>query len=143
MRGHGLPLSLTIALTTLGACASARSASDTTGVRPLRLRPVPNAASSTTPLTAATLDSLPSGSLLDALRQLRPDLLRPTSPTPDAPDGRLPAVYINDAPHGDVSVLATIPSALVASVRYLRPGEATARYGRSLPAGVLAITTRR
>ena len=50
------------------------------------------------------------------LEERIPEFLLARIPDFDAPSGYRPAVYMNGAPHGDFSVLATIPAALVQSV---------------------------
>jgi hypothetical protein len=131
-RPSSRPLALLAALVVLtAACASAGG--------PAGPAFVPAVA----PVTGAQLDSLDAGSLLDALRRLRPDYLRTRGASLREPNGRPPSVFLNGAPHGDVGVLATIPTRLVAEVRLVRPPEARQRFGSEHTGGIILVTTRR
>ena len=53
-----------------------------------------------------------------------------------------PNVYVDDQPFGPVSILHSIPSSDVSSVRLYRSSEAMTRYGTGNAGGVIAISTR-
>lgn len=51
-------------------------------------------------------------------------------------------VYVDDQPFGPVSILHSIPSSDVSSVRLYRSSEAMTKYGTGNAGGVIAISTR-
>jgi hypothetical protein len=53
-----------------------------------------------------------------------------------------PNVYVDDQPFGTVSILHSIPSADVSSVRLYRAPEAMTKFGLGNAGGVIAISTR-
>jgi hypothetical protein len=53
-----------------------------------------------------------------------------------------PNVYVDDQPFGTVSILHSIPSSDVASVRLYRASEAMTKFGTGNAGGVIAISTR-
>jgi hypothetical protein len=53
-----------------------------------------------------------------------------------------PNVYVDDQPFGTVSVLHSIPSSDVSSVRLYRAPEAMTKFGLGNAGGVIAISTR-
>ena len=54
----------------------------------------------------------------------------------------MPTVYVDEQRYGDISLLATIPAEVIATIRLYRAWDATTRYGTNNMAGVIAITTR-
>lgn len=54
----------------------------------------------------------------------------------------MPTVYVDEQRYGDFSILATIPAAVIATIRLYRSWDATTRYGMNNMGGVIAITTR-
>ena len=54
----------------------------------------------------------------------------------------MPTVYLDGLRYGEISILQTIPSEVVATIRLYRAWEATTRYGTNNMGGVIAITTR-
>lgn len=78
------------------------------------------------------------GSLLEALRGLRPQYL-----TPRGGRGEV-AVYVDHIRVlGGVSDLATIRTGTVAEVRFLTPTEATIRFGTGHMAGAIVVELRK
>ncbi|HWE42384.1 MAG TPA: hypothetical protein VG432_07760, partial [Gemmatimonadaceae bacterium] len=55
----------------------------------------------------------------------------------------MPTVYVDEQRYGDISILTTIPAAVIATIRLYRSWDATTRYGTNNMGGVIAITTRR
>ena len=53
-----------------------------------------------------------------------------------------PNVYVDDQPYGTVSILHSIPSSDVSSVRLYRASEAMTKFGTGNAGGVIAISTR-
>jgi hypothetical protein len=53
-----------------------------------------------------------------------------------------PNVYVDDQPFGTVSILQSIPSSDVSSVRLYRASEAMTKFGTGNAGGVIAISTR-
>jgi hypothetical protein len=53
-----------------------------------------------------------------------------------------PTVYVDEQRYGDISILRTIPSEVIATIRLYRAWEATTRYGVGNMGGVIAIRTR-
>ena len=53
-----------------------------------------------------------------------------------------PNVYVDDQPFGTVSILHSIPSSDVSSVRLYRAPEAMTKFGTGNAGGVIAISTR-
>ena len=90
----------------------------------------------------AALEMAPN--VYSALERARPLFLRPR-PT-FVPFGAAPArtsVFIDDRFVGDVETLHTLPVHAVASVRFLQPMEAYARFGRIYGAGGAIVLTMR
>jgi len=128
----------------LSACATARPV--TVDDQQLRLAPATRPAGAPTSnqmVTAAQIASVRAGNLLDALQRIHPEFLLARGQDPDAPNGYRPGVYMNGAPHGDFSVLSSIPAALVQSVQYVRPSEAMVRFDHAYKGGLLLVVTRK
>jgi hypothetical protein len=53
-----------------------------------------------------------------------------------------PNVYVDDQPFGTVSILHSIPSSDVSSIRLYRSSEAMTKFGTGNAGGVIAIITR-
>ena len=54
----------------------------------------------------------------------------------------MPTVYVDEQRYGDITILSTIPAAVIATIRLYRSWDATTRYGTNNMGGVIAITTR-
>lgn len=80
----------------------------------------------------------------ELIRRLRPSFLTYRGETSfDRRTSRpFPNVYVDDQPFGTVSILHSIPSSDVASVRLYRASEAMTKFGTGNAGGVIAISTR-
>jgi hypothetical protein len=96
--------------------------------------------SSSTVLTRQEIEKSPylSATAYDAVEKLRPDFFRRR--TTSSGPGYLPVLYIDGMRRESIEYLRSIPAAQVAEIRYLNVQDATARYGREVPAGVLDVT---
>src|SRR4051812_45160682 len=83
-------------------------------------------------------------SLEDALRQIRPELLRANSVVDHGSVvSTTPSVYLNGRHVGSVEILRVMPIAGVTEVQYLRPFAARAKFGTDCPCagGAIAVAT--
>ncbi len=94
-------------------------------------------------ITAPELSRSGATNAYDAIRQIRPELLRTRDP------GSLvyfkanrPAVAVDNTLVGGVEVLRAMPLDTVARIEYVSAWQATKRYGSSLGNGVMLIETR-
>ena len=106
----------------LGGCSAA------TGAGP---RSQPNV------ITQKEFATVPVQNTYDAIQRLRPAFLRPR--TTSSGPGYLPVVYVDGMRKGSPDYLYAIPLTEIAEVRYLTVQEATTRYGKDVPAGVLDV----
>jgi hypothetical protein len=92
-------------------------------------------------LTRADLASTNEWSTMDAVRRLRPDFLRGSARGPLTGPPQV-AVYLNGAYDGDVSVLNSIPLAVIAEIAFLHPVAARQRFGSTCPCanGAIVVT---
>jgi hypothetical protein len=96
-------------------------------------------------VTAAELQSVADGTTSESLRRLRPEFFRPVQSALDPRDARVPVVYVDEAQHGGIEMLETVPKDAVQEIRFLRPMQAVERWGPSCPcvAGVIYVVTRK
>jgi hypothetical protein len=94
-------------------------------------------------ITAQLLDHTKATSAYDAVRQLRPEMLRARESgsllffTP-----RRPAVAIDNTIVGGVEALRTIPVSEVAQIEYVNSWKAAKLYGLQLRDGIVLVTKR-
>lgn len=125
----------------LGACAATRSGSVQSRHDASVLRA--GTASSTAVVPAGELAVASSKSLLEALRQLRPEYLWRRNPSPMNPDGWYATVVVDGVVMGDVRDLQTIPAAHVREVRFLDAREALLRLGTGGEGGAILVSIGR
>lgn len=78
-----------------------------------------------------------------AVERARPQWLNSrASPTPTSPDGAEPVVYIDGIRAGDLGELVQIRADVVVRMEYMRPSDATSRYGTNHQGGAILVTTR-
>ena len=98
----------------------------------------PHSVGSLCVVTAAELRSHEQGSLLDALREIRPSLLRTNL------HGEMPTVVVDGIVSADgATTLRTLSATDVVSVRRLSASAATQRYGLNQSNAVLEVITLR
>jgi hypothetical protein len=132
-----------LAAFTLAGCANG-PANTTVGFRRDVTRHVTrDAAASGATLTATELARVPAATnAYEAVRYLRPMFLRPR-PNGNTLRGHAPviAVYINDTYAGGVDVLQSLPTRVVARMRYLQRSEALMYAGSATPGdGFIMVT---
>jgi hypothetical protein len=89
------------------------------------------------------LERFKAGNLLDALRNLRPQWLRPSRPVFDrnSPEYEGPLVYLDGRSFGTTRSLGLIQVRSVVAVRYYTPSEAHGRFGPGHLQGVIDVTS--
>ena len=127
---HGMTIALAVAGTVAGCASSATSARG--GADRMRANTV---------VTTQELDSIPQrGSLLDALKRLRPDWLMSR--------GGTPYVIVDGAPPTELSFLETIPASTIREVRIERASSSVGHSaigpnGRVVAGDIIVVTSRR
>ena len=96
-------------------------------------------------ITPSDLAKVRGTTAADAVRELRPEFLRPGGRriTPSSsPDG--PSVYVDSRHAGGTDALSLIPLGAIVEVRYLDPVAAKGLFGSYCPcdAGVILVRTR-
>jgi hypothetical protein len=81
-------------------------------------------------------------SLLSALRRVRPRILERGRPTPTAPAGEAPAVYLDGVRQGGIQALEEIPVSRTLEVLRLSETEAFTRFALRHPGGAIVVVTR-
>ena len=94
-------------------------------------------------ITAPELARSGGGNAYDAIRHIRPEMLRSRDP------GTLmlfkalnPAVAVNDSVLGGVEALRAIPADQVIRLEYVSASKGTARYGMTFRDGIVLVQTR-
>ncbi len=101
------------------------------------------ASGGTEPIRADELRRTSAGDLLSAIRMLRSGFLSTRGRTSiQRSEETEPAVYVDDRPFGDLSMLRDIPLNTVIEVRYLSATQAQERWGSDghSAGGILVIT---
>lgn len=94
-------------------------------------------------ITAPELSRSTARNAYDAIRQIRPEMLRTRDPgTIVYFKARQPAVAVDNTLVGGVEVLRTVPTDTVARIEYVNPWLAAKRYGTGFGNGVMLIETR-
>jgi hypothetical protein len=94
-------------------------------------------------ITAPELSRSKARNAYDAIRQIRPDLLRTRYPgTVVYFKARQPLVAVDNTLVGGVEVLRTLPTGKVARIEYVNSWVAAKRYGTGLGNGLMLIETR-
>jgi hypothetical protein len=100
-------------------------------------------ASNANVITAPELSHSKAGNAYDAIRQIRPDMLRTRDPgTMVYFKARQPIVAVDNTLVGGVDVLRTLPTNKVARIEYVNSWLAAKRYGTGFGNGVMLIETR-
>jgi hypothetical protein len=96
-----------------------------------------------TVITAPELSRSTARTAYDAIRQIRPELLRSRDPGALVYfKSRQLVVAVDNALVGGVEVLRTLPTAKVARIEYVNSWVAAKRYGNGFGNGVMLIETR-
>lgn len=132
MRARKLTRSLLVAALLATACTNAASGAHS--------RPAPRDRNL---ITADEIQQIGVTNAYDAVKRLRPQFLVARGPSSIA-DTRptTPVVYLDGVRFGDVSALAGIDAARIASIRFLSGPEAQQRFGTDNVAGVILISTK-
>jgi hypothetical protein len=94
-------------------------------------------------ITAPELSRSQAGNAYDAIRQIRPEMLRNRDPgTLVYFKPRQPVVAVDNTLVGGVEVLRTLPTAKLARIEYVSPWVAAKRYGTGFGNGVMLVETR-
>jgi hypothetical protein len=94
-------------------------------------------------ITAPELGSSKAHNVYDAIRQIRPEMLRTRDPGSVVYfNARRPAVAVNNSLVGGVEVLRTLPADQVARIEYVNPWLAARSYGAGFGSGLVLIETR-
>lgn len=88
-------------------------------------------------LTAEEIEASPTTNLFEVVQRLRPSWL--VAKYQGGTRG-LPAVYVGSQRAGGIEYLRTINTGNVLEVRYFDPIDASSRFGRNVPFGVIQIT---
>ena len=95
-------------------------------------------------ITASELLDVHASSAYDAVRQLRPQWLRPRGVRSlSSSEVVLPAVYMDNAAVGDLAVLQDIEIGDLAEIRYISGPDATTRWGTGVSGGVIEVISKR
>lgn len=119
---------LGIALFTTIACAAR-----TEGIQPDPLI-------STDRIVPSELQDVTADNAYDIVQQLRPQWLRIRGPMSlMAPQGELPAVFVDNVRYGDLEVLHDFPLNEILEIRFINGPDATNRWGTGVVAGVIEV----
>ena len=126
-----LALSATLVLLVgAGACTHATSGQDST---------------SSQVIYADEIERSRAVNAYEAVAKLRHNFLSDRGPTSilDKSAPRVPNVYLDGMPYGELASLNNIPAQQIASIRLYRAWEAQYKFGSDNPAGVIEVTTKR
>jgi hypothetical protein len=94
-------------------------------------------------ITAPELSGSKARNAYDAIRQIRPEMLRTRDPgTLVYFKPRQTVVAVDNILIGGVEVLRTLPTGKVARIEYVNSWEAAKRFGRGFRNGVMLVDTR-
>jgi hypothetical protein len=94
-------------------------------------------------ITAPELSSSKAGNAYDAIRQIRPEMLRTRDPGSVVYfKARGPVVAVDNTLVGGVEVLRTLPTGRVARIEYVNSWVSAKRYGTEFRNGLMLIETR-
>ncbi len=95
-------------------------------------------------ITRAELEANERMNLYDAIRNLRPAMIRSRGQTGvNSNPASLPRVYMDGRSYGDIGSLRNVPVSSVREVRFLNSSEATIKFGTNHGAGVIEVSTWR
>jgi hypothetical protein len=94
-------------------------------------------------ITAPELGRSTAPTTYDAIRQIRPEMLRTRDPGSVVYfQASQPIVAVDNTLVGGVEVLRTLPTGKVARIEYVNPGAAAKKFGTGFENGVMLIETR-
>ena len=94
-------------------------------------------------ITAEEIEPLTVTTAYEVVQRLRPQWLnRRSTPTMANPDGAEPVVYLDGMRAGDLDELRRIRAERVTRMEYMRPSDATSRFGTNHTGGAILVTTR-
>ena len=125
-------------------CAPAVAASERSTYEQRALAPVGRQSPSDR-VVQQELGAVTGANLEEALRQIRPEWMRPTPTSRQAAEPGLASVYLNDAYAGGLDALRLIPIDAVTDARYLTPSPARSWFGMfcRCAGGVILVSTRK
>lgn len=88
-------------------------------------------------ITQEEIQQATASNLHDLIQQLRPGWIQQRA---SGPEYGYPTVYVGSQAYGGIERLREITLSNVAEVRFLDPIEATSRFGRGVPFGVIQVT---
>jgi hypothetical protein len=94
-------------------------------------------------ITAPELSRSKARNAYEAIRQIRPEMLRTRNPgTVVYFEARQPVVAVDNSLVGGIEVLRTLPTGKVARIEYVNSWVAARRYGTGFENGVMLVETR-
>jgi hypothetical protein len=94
-------------------------------------------------ITAPELSRSKARNAYEAIRQIRPEMLRTRNPgTVVYFEARQPVVAVDNSLVGGIEVLRTLPTGKVARIEYVNSWVAARRYGTGFGNGVMLLETR-
>lgn len=145
-----LPLALLLAasLGALGACASGGSSSGGSssgdaGTSTTRTVGAPDGRRSGDVLTQDEIERASVSTAYDAVQRLRPVWLRTRGRGSVQSSAQYAVVYLDGAQIGGPEALRRIGASDVRSIRFLRAGDATTRYGTGHEGGAILVETKK
>ena len=91
-------------------------------------------------IVPSELSDVTANNAFEIVQQQRPQWIRARGPTSFmAPEGELPAVYVDNVRYGDLEVLHDIPINEIVEIRFWSGPEATNRWGTGVVAGVIEV----
>jgi len=94
-------------------------------------------------ITAPELSRSKAQNVYDAIRMIRPEMLRTRDPGSVVYfSDRRPAVAVDDSLAGGIEVLRALPAGKVARIEFVNPWLAAKRYGTGFGSGLVLIDTR-
>lgn len=96
-------------------------------------------------ITEEEVDASLGATAFELIQRLRPNFLSYRGETSyyRSRSQPYPTVYVDGQEFGPISILRTIPTAEIATIRLYRSWEAATTFGTGKMGGVIAITTRR
>lgn len=94
-------------------------------------------------LTAEEIATVTVNTAAEAIQRLRPQWLNTrSSPTMSNPNGEPPTVYVDGLRMDGIRELERVRAVQVQEIRFLRPSDATNRFGTGHTGGAIVVTTK-
>jgi hypothetical protein len=94
-------------------------------------------------ITSEQLARVPANNAYEAIRVLQPQWLDSRGANSIGAGAATTAiVFVDGTRGGDLEFLRSVPINTLAEIRFLSPGEASARYGMGLPRGVIELVSK-